>query len=167
MKTYRSFSSDETRKFGELLAQRVINHSSLILERRRAIVLALQGNLGAGKTTFTQGFFNGLGIKQRAISPTFVIMRRYRIPKRHETKDMRRGGKRNSSLSHIYHFDAYRLKKAEDMEVLKFDATLSDPRNLILIEWPERIKDALPKTTVWLKFEHGKKENERIIRFKN
>ena len=152
MKTYRSLSSDETKKFGEALAKKILDRSSLVSRRKGAVVLALQGNLGAGKTTFTQGFFKGIGIKQRAISPTFVIMRRYKIP----------GAKK--IFTNIFHFDAYRLKKADDMEVLEFDTTLSNSKNIVLIEWPERIKDALPKTTVWLKFDHGKKENERTIR---
>jgi tRNA threonylcarbamoyladenosine biosynthesis protein TsaE len=115
-----------------------------------ALVLALRGDLGAGKTTFTQGFFRGLGIKKNPISPTFVIMRRYAI--------------RNSEFRNVYHFDAYRLKKEEDMEVLEFGKIRSDPKNIILVEWPEKIQGALPRGTVRLNFIHGKKENERIIK---
>jgi tRNA threonylcarbamoyladenosine biosynthesis protein TsaE len=151
MKTYHSFSSEETKDLGKLLAENITNNQLPIANGSRALVFALQGDLGAGKTTFTQGFFKGLGIKRRAVSPTFVIMRRYGIRKK------------KSPFSNIYHFDAYRLKKAEDLEVLEFDDILSNPKNIILIEWPERVKEVLPKHTVWLKFEYGKKENERKI----
>ena len=85
----------------------------------------MRGDLGAGKTTFTQGFFRGLGIKRNPISPTFVIMRRYAVPRKH--------------FKNIYHFDAYRLKRTEDLAVLGFDDVLSDAKNIVLIEWPERV----------------------------
>ena len=82
-------------------------------------------------------------------------MRRYGIEKRKS--------KKGNCFKNIYHFDAYRLKKAEDMEVLEFGDVIADPSNIVLLEWPERIREALPKTAIWLKFEYGKKENERKI----
>jgi len=151
MKIFRSFSSDETKRFGYDIAQ------SLIVDRSarnaRALVVALRGDLGAGKTTFTQGFFRGLGIKRNPTSPTFVIMRRYKVRAKH--------------FKNIYHFDAYRLKKAEDLAVLEFENVLSDPRNVVLIEWPERIEKAIPKRAIRLDFSYGKKENERIIKVRS
>ena len=161
MKTYQSFSSESTKKFGELFAQKIVHTPYPIPHTRGALVLALQGDLGAGKTTFTQGFFKGLGIKRHAVSPTFVIMRRYRVPKS-------RGDKRqvasDKGFADVYHFDAYRLKKAEDLEVLEFDDILSNPKNIVLIEWSERVREVLPKGAVWLRFGYGKMENERVIR---
>jgi len=118
---------------------------------KNATAVALQGDLGAGKTTFTQGFLRGLGIKRRAVSPTFIIMRRYKIS--------------NSQFKNLYHFDAYRLKQASDLEALEFKMIMANLENIILIEWPERIKEILPKHAKWIKFAHGKKENERVIRF--
>jgi tRNA threonylcarbamoyladenosine biosynthesis protein TsaE len=161
MTTYHSFSSEKTKEFGEKLAGQVASGKWQGGVRNKALVIALRGDLGTGKTTFTQGFFKGLGIKRRAVSPTFVIMRRYKIPKQRQvTSDKRQG-----LFADVYHFDAYRLKKAEDLEVLEFGDILSNPQNIILIEWPERIKEILPKSTVWLRFWHGKKENERKISF--
>jgi tRNA threonylcarbamoyladenosine biosynthesis protein TsaE len=169
MTTFKSSSSEKTKEFGEALANRL----SLIANRSTALVLALQGDLGAGKTTFTQGFFKGLGIKRRAVSPTFVIMRRYKIPANGKWqmangKKRKNVGKkpfaiRHSPFANVFHFDAYRLKKAEDLEALEFGSILSNPKNITLIEWPERIKEIFPKNTVWLKFQYGKKENERKI----
>jgi tRNA threonylcarbamoyladenosine biosynthesis protein TsaE len=124
------------------------------------VVIALRGDLGTGKTTFTQGFFCGLGIKRNPISPTFVIMRRYKIPANRKSLIANR-------FREVYHFDAYRLKKEEDVEVLGFGKIMSDPKNIILVEWPEKIKGVLPRGTIRLDFVHGKKENERTIKIKS
>jgi tRNA threonylcarbamoyladenosine biosynthesis protein TsaE len=117
---------------------------------RGATVVALQGDLGAGKTTFVQGFFKGLGLKKRAQSPTFIIMRRHALPA-------------VKGFKSVFHVDAYRLKNAEQMRALDFHKILHDPQNVILIEWPERMKRVLPAKTTWISFEHGEKENERKI----
>lgn len=111
-------------------------------------VIALQGDLGAGKTTFVQGFLRGLGSKRRVASPTFVLMRRHALGKK---------------LLSAYHIDAYRLKKAQHLSVLGIEEILKEPRNVVLIEWPEKARKFLPKRAVWIKFKHGKKENERTI----
>jgi tRNA threonylcarbamoyladenosine biosynthesis protein TsaE len=123
-------------------------------------VIALEGNLGAGKTTFVQGFLKGLGSKKRAASPTFVLMRRHPLAAASKTAQAR------SKLLNVYHIDAYRLKKPEHLEVLGFDKILGEPRNVVLIEWPEQAKNLLPKNTLWITFAYGKKENERMIKIK-
>jgi tRNA threonylcarbamoyladenosine biosynthesis protein TsaE len=121
---------------------------------KSATVFALQGDLGAGKTTFVQGFLRGLGSRKRATSPTFVLMRRH-------TLRAGRGGGMN--LKNVFHIDAYRLKKPEYLAALELDIILNGPHNVVLIEWPEQAKRFLPKNAVWLKFRHGRKENERTI----
>jgi tRNA threonylcarbamoyladenosine biosynthesis protein TsaE len=120
--------------------------------RKSAAIFALKGELGAGKTTFVQGFFKGLGIGKRTLSPTFIIMRRHAL-----------GKKRN-----VFHIDAYRLKKAEDLRALDFGNIAADPRNIVLVEWADRIKKILPKGVVWLEFKYGKatREHERSIMIK-
>jgi tRNA threonylcarbamoyladenosine biosynthesis protein TsaE len=148
MKNYQSFSSEETKKFGEKIARNISNGGAR-KGAKSAFVIALTGNLGSGKTTFVQGFLRGLGIKKRAASPTFVIMRR---------SSVRRGEFRN-----VYHVDAYRLKEAKDLAALGFGEILDNPRNLVLIEWAEKIKKILPKGTLRLKFRHCRKETERKI----
>lgn len=155
MKIYHSLSSEGTQAFGEALARRLTAAGRKKGKNPCAAVLALQGDLGAGKTTFTQGFLRGLGIKKRAQSPTFIIMRRHRVPERNAGAA--------TPFKNVFHVDAYRLKKAGQMRALDFQEILSDPRNVILIEWPERIKKILPKSATWIVFRHGKKENERTI----
>lgn len=117
---------------------------------RGGIIIALQGNLGAGKTTFVQGFARGLGIKRRMMSPTFIIMRRFKIP-------------RNKRFKNLYHIDAYRIKKIDSLEAIGLEEVLADPTAIVLIEWPEKIDKALLKKAIWITFEHGKREHERVI----
>jgi tRNA threonylcarbamoyladenosine biosynthesis protein TsaE len=124
-----------------------------------AAVFALQGDLGAGKTTFTQGFLKGLGSKKRATSPTFVLMRRHALG----ITSARARGATQKKFKNVFHVDAYRLKKPEHLAALELDVILNEPGNIILIEWPEQAKKFLPKNTTWIKFTYGKKENERTV----
>lgn len=132
--------------------------SSAAKTAKGATVLALQGQLGAGKTMFVQGFFRGLGLRKRAQSPTFIIMRR------HSLRAGRSGtGASGGFFKNVFHLDAYRLKDPEQLAALEFEKILSDPHNIVLIEWAERAKKILPNDTIWLTFRHGKKEEERSI----
>jgi tRNA threonylcarbamoyladenosine biosynthesis protein TsaE len=155
MKTYQSFSSEETKKLGEKTAKQFGGAGAKAKKSAGALVFALKGELGAGKTTFVQGFFRGLGLMKWAPSPTFIIMRRHALPWR-----------RGRAFSDIFHVDAYRLKKAADLGALDFDDVLGNPKNIVLIEWGDRAKQILPKNAIWLTFRHGKHENERRIMIK-
>jgi len=139
-----SDSPVKTKRLGMLLAEEVLKDRS-----SDSVVIALRGNLGAGKTTFIQGLARGLGLKHKITSPTFVIFRHYRF--------------KDKSGGHLFHVDAYRIKNISELRPLNFREILSVPKSVVIIEWPENIKKALPKKTHWLKFRHGRKENERII----
>jgi tRNA threonylcarbamoyladenosine biosynthesis protein TsaE len=103
-----------------------------------AQILALTGELGAGKTTFTRGFARGLGVVGRIVSPTFVIARRY------ETK-----------TAHVFwHIDAYRLHGPEDMTSIDWEEITADTNNVIVLEWADRVADAVPATAKWFAFAH-------------
>ena len=149
--TYRSSSSDETKKLGHDFASSLLAATGENAKNTAAIILALQGDLGAGKTTFTQGFMKGLGFKKRVASPTFILMRRHKIV---------------GNFSNVFHIDAYRLKKPEQFGVLGLDEILKDPRNIVLIEWPEQAGKLIPKNATWITFNYGKKEHERTIAIK-
>jgi tRNA threonylcarbamoyladenosine biosynthesis protein TsaE len=114
----------------------------------KATVLTLSGDLGAGKTTFTQALAKKLGVEGRVTSPTFGIMRSY------DTAD--------ETFTTLIHIDAYRLEGGKDMERLDWKSMLADSTNLIVIEWPERIADILPQNTVRLSFEHINETTRRI-----
>lgn len=123
--------------------------------RKKAVVLALSGELGAGKTTFTQGFAAGLGMRGRITSPTFILMRNAKLAK-----------SRYSEFRNFVHIDAYRAD-AKDFLKLGFKKMAANPKNIILIEWADRLKNIIPESALWLKLHHGKKENERIIKISN
>ena len=140
-----SKSKSQTQKLAARLAKKILLTSNV--QHRTAIIVVLQGDLGSGKTTFVQGFCRALGVKHGVTSPTFIIMRAHNI----------RGEKR------IHHFDLYRIQKLKDILALGFKKIISNPENIVLIEWPEKIKKLLPKNTVWIYFSHGRKLNERKI----
>lgn len=105
----------------------------------QATVVALEGDLGSGKTSFTQGIAKALGINDIITSPTFVIEKIYQP--------------QGSMLwHHMIHIDAYRLEGGRELLTLGFTELLRDPGNLIIIEWPKRVADILPDTTTTLAF---------------
>lgn len=116
-------------------------------------IVCLKGELGSGKTTFAQGIAEALGIRRRIISPTFILMRNYPIPKRANVK-----------FHTLIHIDAYRIHTNED--ILGLTDISSDPTNFILIEWPDNIKNILPEKRIELHFFYHQ-GNEREIKIRN
>ena len=111
---------------------------------RRGDVLALTGDLGAGKTQFVKGFVAGLGSKAEVTSPTFVLL--------HEYEDGRLP---------VYHFDFYRLNSTEAVKQLGFDDYVFG-EGVSVIEWADRYSELIPKEAKWLFFQlQG--ENLRLI----
>ncbi len=118
----------------------------------RAVVIALRGDLGSGKTTFTKAFAEAFGIPPAdIISPTFVIEKRFPI-------------KNHARFKTLIHIDAYRLEKAGEIEKLGWGKTIGDASNLLLIEWPENIGAALPDDSTEIDFTFID-ENTREINF--
>ncbi len=140
----------ETKKAAEEVAGLVSRRES----RDGAVVLALTGDLGSGKTTFIKFLARKLGVKSKLSSPTFLIMRGFNM---HD---------KGFPQERFYHIDAYRLKSSEDLLSLGFGELVSDKNNIIAIEWAERVKDILPKDKIDLFFKHGKGENERTLTIK-
>ncbi|MBA3733437.1 tRNA (adenosine(37)-N6)-threonylcarbamoyltransferase complex ATPase subunit type 1 TsaE [Patescibacteria group bacterium] len=100
-------------------------------KENEATVIGLYGDLGAGKTSFTQGLSKALGILETVVSPTFVIEKIYELT--------------NQQFTHLIHIDAYRLEKSEELLHLGWKEIISDPKNLIAVEWPERVVDIMPE----------------------
>jgi tRNA threonylcarbamoyladenosine biosynthesis protein TsaE len=146
-KIFLSKNSFETKKFGENLAKKIIKEKI----KKRALILALEGDLGGGKTTFLQGFAEGLGIKEKILSPTFILMRKFKIPRK--------------KFENFYHFDCYRIKKTKEILDLGFKEIISNPKNIVAIEWAEKIRKILPKELILIKFKFINK-NLREIFFK-
>lgn len=109
-------------------------------------IFALTGELGAGKTAFVQGFAKGLGIKEKIISPTFVLIRQHKIPKTPKT---------------LYHIDLYRLEEVRDIAQLGLKDLWEDNNSIVLIEWAEKLKK-LPINTAKISIQK-KDHDKRII----
>ena len=123
---------------------------------KNAAVLALEGELGGGKTTFVQGLAKALGVKEKITSPTFVIMRRFDI-----------GILGNYDFKNLYHIDCYRLNSPKELIELDFKKIIERPENLVVIEWAEKVKSLVPKNAVWISFEwKGEKERKIMINSK-
>ncbi len=152
-------SATETKEFAEKLAKKILEKGT----QKKAAVLALSGELGSGKTTFAQGFFEGLGIKSRATSPTFIIFRRHRIPVR-GVRFSKNYKLKTTNYSNVVHMDAYRIKKDAELGALGLKEIMDNPQNILLVEWAENIKKVIPRDAIKIKFSHAKKENERAMR---
>ena len=111
-------------------------------------VVCLQGNLGAGKTTFVQGIAKGWGSLDSVSSPTFIIVNVYR----------------RADQSQLFHMDAYRLDSTAEAEELDLDSMLA--QGPLLIEWPERLNGLVPNERLWIQLEHIDEE-EREMKFKS
>ncbi|MFI4883357.1 MAG: tRNA (adenosine(37)-N6)-threonylcarbamoyltransferase complex ATPase subunit type 1 TsaE [Phycisphaerales bacterium JB064] len=107
-------------------------------------ILALEGDLGAGKTTLVRGIAAGLGIDPRKVSsPTFALMNEYQ------------GGGPQGEIT-LVHIDAYRLSSAEELAGLGWERLIDDPAVIIAIEWPSKIEGALPPhRTTTIALEHA------------
>lgn len=116
-----------------------------------ATVIALSGDLGSGKTTFTKAFAAALGLREEDVtSPTFVIEKRF---------DM----SGHAHFRRFIHIDAYRLERTAEIEKLGWKETIADPANLVLIEWPEKIGAALPKDAVTISFKFIDEKTREIV----
>jgi len=117
--------------------------------RTTALVIALRGDLGAGKTTFTQELGRALGATQIITSPTFIVMKSYEID--HEQFDT------------LVHLDAYRIEDESELVPLKLAEILNRPRTIVCIEWPERISKIIPEEACWIDIEIVKTDERQAI----
>jgi len=113
--------------------------TQLAVEKTTATILALSGDLGAGKTTLMQSLAKELGVEEVVISPTFVIMKVYELS--------------HNDFDKLVHIDAYRVEDSAEMSALRFAEILSTPRTLVCIEWPEKIADVIPTDRGEIKLE--------------
>lgn len=128
---YPLANTEETLAFGKLVAEKL----------PPGAILALRGDLGAGKTTFVQGLALGLGILEPVQSPTFVLLNLY---------------------EGLAHFDLYRLKDSMDFKNLGFDEYFSS-KQICAIEWPQRIEEILPTYTTHIDFIYENEGRKAIV----
>ncbi|HSX40959.1 MAG TPA: tRNA (adenosine(37)-N6)-threonylcarbamoyltransferase complex ATPase subunit type 1 TsaE [Candidatus Saccharimonadales bacterium] len=143
-KTIITYNSKETQTLGEKLAA----------DLKAGDVVCLYGDLGAGKTTFVQGLAKGLGVKKRINSPTFIIVRSYRITNS------------QSRITTFYHIDLYRTQSLEDLKSVGIEEILQEKDAVVVLEWPEKLGKILPEKRIDVKFEYID-ENKRELVIKN
>lgn len=142
---YISKSVEETQKIAMSIAEKIQSGG----------VLLLKGDLGSGKTTFTQGFAKGLGITRRINSPTFIIMREYRIMNY------------ESRIKNFYHLDLYRTETDRDLEGLGIEEIVQNSDNIVVIEWPEKLGELMPKHAKTITFNYLNETEREIIIHEN
>jgi L-threonylcarbamoyladenylate synthase len=140
-----SRSEEGTQNLAKELWQKYESHIG-----KRAIVFALQGEMGTGKTIFTKGLARAMGITELVTSPTFALENEY-----------------STGQEKLFHFDAWRLEKPDELRALGFEDLVKN-KSVISIEWAERVSDIIREfddeaIIVWVKIDFGKAENERGI----
>jgi tRNA threonylcarbamoyladenosine biosynthesis protein TsaE len=116
----------------------------------QSVVIALMGDLGAGKTTFTQHLAKQVGVEEVVTSPTFGIMKRYELLG-------------NKYFDQLVHIDAYRIENINEAGPLRLEDLFKSPRTLICIEWPENIADILPAEKIEVVIEIGIGEERKVV----
>ncbi len=134
--TIRTDSADATRAVAAALGELLVPGD----------VVLLVGDLGAGKTAFTQGLARGLGVDEPVTSPTFTIVQEYegRIP--------------------LAHVDVYRLDRVQDLYDLGFDE-LVDGNGVTVVEWGDLVEQTVPSEHVVVRIEPGEADTERVLEF--
>ena len=138
-------NAKETQKIAADLAKRLIRK-----KLNKALVLALEGELGAGKTTFIKGFSKALGVREKILSPTFVLIHKHKI---HAQR---------STFNTLYHIDAYRLNSGKDLSKLGLKEIFANPQNIVLLEWADRVKKVMPRKSIWIHFYHLEQNKRKI-----
>ena len=133
--SFVSTNEDKTKKFAEIFAREILKFKT-----KRAIAVGLEGELGAGKTVFAKGFARGLGLKEEMKSPTFILMRIFKIKNKK-----------------FFHIDAWRDR-------IDFRAFLKDPRNILLVEWSDKVKKFLPRDYFLFRFRSPTSRGSRTSR---
>jgi len=131
------FITNSARDLDMLIKQWRTAQGDFLADSKTAWVIALTGNLGAGKTSFVQRFLKQLGVKRKVISPSFVLLRDYQL----------KNGLR------AYHLDAWRIS-AKEFKELGIKDLFKNPKNIVLVEWAEKVRTILPQNACWIKFEH-------------
>lgn len=133
-------SIEETQEFAQEFAKSL----------KPGSIVALYGELGAGKTIFVQGLAKGLGFRGKVFSPTFIFMRPYKI------------SNQKSKIKTLYHIDLYRLEEIADLKNIGIEEFISEKNSVSAIEWAEKIEHLLPKKVIKIKMERIS-ETERKI----
>ena len=154
MKEFITKNAKETGRLAGILAKELEKKGSTFFSiqgrtlKRKAVIIGLEGELGAGKTTFIKGFARALGVKEKVLSPTFVLIKSYKL--------------KTINYKLLFHIDAYRLKDHRDLLSLGIEEILAHSENIVLIEWSDRVEKILPKKYIKIHFDHISEKERRI-----
>ncbi len=135
---YKINDLNDLEEFAKIFLQKIS-----IIKSEKALVVCLNGDLGSGKTTFTQLVANLLNIKEKVISPTFIISKIYNIHKNEYLIQKK-----------LVHIDAYRLKNEEGLKNIGFYEQVENRDNIIFIEWSDIVKKGLLKNCISINFKY-------------
>lgn len=144
--THITHTAEETR---ELAKRFLVALGRGEVNRGSSTIVALSGELGAGKTVFTQGVASALGVIDRVTSPTYVLQKVYQLPQ-------------GALWRHLVHIDAYRLSGEEDLKTLGWHDVATNMHNLIIIEWPEQVGGGVPERAYEVRFDEVDEVTRRI-----
>jgi tRNA threonylcarbamoyladenosine biosynthesis protein TsaE len=142
---FETHNPQETQKIASIFFETISTEKK---KRTGALVVSLEGDLGAGKTTFMQGFAKKANVKEPVQSPTFVIMKIYRLHRR-------------SFPKLLIHIDAYRISE-KDLLLLGWNEFVQNKDAVVCVEWGSRIKKILPPDALHVHFRHEKKDQRSI-----
>lgn len=145
---YRTKNPVETKRVARFVIKKLKKDFS---KTGMAAVVALSGELGAGKTTLVQGLGKALGVSEKVQSPTFVIAKKYKVKKR------------GMPWRVLVHIDAYRLGGKKEPAASWFNGVFDDAQNFVAVEWPEKIKKHIPKDALWVELKHKGRGHRHII----
>lgn len=147
-KTFLTKSEQETQGVAQNFAKNI-----LMKKNKNPVFLALEGDLGTGKTIFLKGLARGLGIKKRITSPTFVIIKKYNLsPKTSKFSQYRT----------FFHIDCYRIKNYEDLLDLGWSDIIRE-RAIIAVEWADRIKKIIPSDATKIRLKVVDENRRKIV----
>ncbi len=112
--------------------------SRLAKHKTHATIVGLSGELGSGKTAFAKAIAKALGLTEEVLSPTFVIAKFYQL--------------KDPDWNRLVHIDLYRIEDGDELRALKWESIMADPKNLVMVEWPEQIGALFPQDATMLKF---------------
>ena len=138
----------ETAEIAKIFLEKILKDKK---NTKNATLVCLSGDLGAGKTAFTQGAAKYLGVKNKIVSPTFVIMKKYSL--------------KSKKHKFLFHLDAYRLKNEKELLNLGWKEIVGNKDHLVFIEWPENVRKIIPEHARVVKILHAEK-GKRILELK-
>lgn len=142
--TIKTQSAKETKEWGAKLGKKLLQESE-----GNSFVFSLEGDLGTGKTTFIKGLACELGAKRDIKSPSFVLVKRYKLP--------------CSKFEFLFHIDCYRLSgNTSELSQIAFEDIINAPNSIVVIEWGEKIESLLPEHYYKIEFNYAKQGKRKL-----